>query len=283
MIIPTQVQSDGKNTELTLKCTASRCNKKRQKQLLSPTSSSTLTMSSIAEGKKSFCNISRHELFAIQQMVAPPEERETIWDRKRELQKKSTDKVSRWPNTLAARRKHKEAARSLRLAQLEADRRVNDKKLAEERALDRKKRIDRANRTIYERTDRMKVLRSKRMSVDILKHRDIQIRQKKQFSSIDVEIDKLWHSETIRQCAEYDKKEEAAVSKVKARDKAIAVIQTKQLEDYKDRYIEQLLAERDEGLAIAKNAVAGAEKDRQKGKVKTEKHQKKMFFNVVFF
>ena len=221
-------------------------------------------MSSIAEGKKSFCNISRHELFAIQQMVAPPEERETIWDRKRELQKKSTDKVSRWPNTLAARRKHKEAARSLRLAQLEADRRVNDKKLAEERALDRKKRIDRANRTIYERTDRMKVLRSKRMSVDILKHRDIQIRQKKQFSSIDVEIDKLWHSETIRQCAEYDKKEEAAVSKVKARDKAIAVIQTKQLEDYKDRYIEQLLAERDEGLAIAKNAVAGAEKDRQK-------------------
>ena len=216
------------------------------------------------EEKKSYVNISRRELYNMQQMVAPPEERETIWDRKRELQKKSTERVSQWPNTLAARRKHKEAARSVRLASLEADRRINDKKLAKERAVDRQKRIDRANRTIYERTDRMKVLRSKRMTVDILKHRDIQIRQKKQFSSIDTEIEKLWHSETIRQCADYDKKETAAVAKVKARDKEIAVIQTQQLEDYKDRYIEQLLQERDEGVEIAKQAVEGAEKDRRK-------------------
>ena len=132
-------------------------------------------MSSIAgtEGKKSYVNISRYELYNIQQMVAPPEERETIWDRKRELQKKSNAKVAQWPNTLAARRKHKEEARSVRLAKLEADRRVNDKKVAKERAVDRQRRIDRANRTIYERTDRMKVLRSKRMSADVLKHRDI--------------------------------------------------------------------------------------------------------------
>jgi hypothetical protein len=221
-------------------------------------------MTSLSDEKKSYVNVTRRELYMMQQMVAPPEERETIWDRKRELQKKSTARVSKWPNTLAARRKHKEEARSVRLAELEAGRRVNDKKLAKERAVDRQRRIDRANRTIYERTDRMKVLRSKRMSVDILKHRAIQIRQKKQFSTIDTEIEKLWHSETIRQCAEYDKKESAAVLKVKARDKEIAVIQTKQLEDYKDRYIEQLLQERDEGIEIAKQAVAGAEKDRQK-------------------
>jgi len=91
-----------------------------------------------------------------------------------------------------------------------------------------------------------------------------EIRQKKQFSKIDVEIEKLWHAETIRQCAEYDKKEETAVAKVKSRDKEIAAIQTQQLEDYKDRYIEQLLKERDEGIEIAKQAVVGAEKDRQK-------------------
>ena len=74
----------------------------------------------------------------------------------------------------------------------------------------------------------------------------------------------MWHAETIRQCAEYDKKEETAVAKVKSRDKEIAAIQTQQLEDYKDRYIEQLLKERDEGIEIAKQAVVGAEKDRQR-------------------
>jgi hypothetical protein len=233
-------------------------------------------MSSITSGKQSYVNISRRELYNMQQLVAPPEERETIWDRKRELQKKSTERVSKWPNTLAARRKQKEEARSIRLANLEADRRVNDKKVAKERAVDRQRRIDRANRTIYERTDRMKVLRSKRMSCDILKHREIQIRQKNEFDKIDTEIEKLWHSETIRQCAEYDKKEQAAIAKVKARDKEIAAIQTKQLEDYKDRYIEQLLQERDEGIEIAKKAVEGAELDRLRDVREREAAKKNM-------
>ena len=80
-------------------------------------------MASLSDEKKSYVNVTRRELYMMQQMVAPPEERETIWDRKRELQKKSTARVSKWPNTLAARRKHKEEARSIRLAELEAGRR----------------------------------------------------------------------------------------------------------------------------------------------------------------
>lgn len=211
-----------------------------------------------------FTNISRRELFEIQQLVAPKEERETIWDRKRELQKKSKQRVSQWPNTLAARRKQKEEARSKRLAALEAERRVNDKKLAEERALDRQRRIDRANRTIYERTDRMKVLRSRRMQADILKQRERQLEQKKRFKKVDTEIESLWHQETIRQMAEFDKTEAAQVSKRKARDKEIAAVQTKQLEEYKDKFIQQLLAERDEGEQIAKMAVEQAKKDRER-------------------
>ena len=47
--------------------------------------------------------------------------------------------------------------------------------VAAARALDRQRRIDRANRTIYERTDRMKVLRSRRMQADILKQREKQL------------------------------------------------------------------------------------------------------------
>lgn len=209
-----------------------------------------------------YTNISRRELLEIQQLVAPPEERETIWDRKRELQKKCAARVSQWPNTLAARRKHKEEARSKRLAALEAERRLNDKKLAKERALDRQRRIDRANRTIYERTDRMKVLRSRRMQADILKQREKQIQQKSRVASVSMEIEKLWHQETLRQMAEYDKTESTQVAKRKSRDKEIAAIQTRQLEDYKEKFIKQLLQERDEGEEIARQAVEGAKRDR---------------------
>lgn len=225
----------------------------------SPPPLATMAANAAAGG---YTNISRRELFEIQQLVAPPEERETIWDRKRELQKKCVARVSQWPNTLAARRKHKEEARSKRLAALEKDRRVNDKKLAKERALDRQRRIDRANRTIYERTDRMKVLRSRRMQADILKQREKQIRQKSRVSSVSVEIEKLWHQETMRQMAEFDKTESAQVAKRISRDKEIAAIQTRQLEEYKEKFIQQLLQERDEGEEIARQAVEGAKKDR---------------------
>ena len=54
------------------------------------------------------------------------------------------------------------------------------------------------------------------------------------------EIEKLWHQETLRQMAEFDKTEAAQVAKRKARDKEIAAVQTKQLEDYKEKFIQQL-------------------------------------------
>ena len=122
--------------------------------------------------------LSAGELHNIRRMVQPPEITDTQAARLA-LKKLSDDKISRWPNTLAARRKHKEEARSRRLKAEEDARLANDKRLAAERALDRKVRIERANRMIYEQTDRMKVLRSKRMMADIQKHREKQVKSKK--------------------------------------------------------------------------------------------------------
>ena len=51
--------------------------------------------------------------------------------------------------------------------------------LAAGRAQERKARIERANRMIYEKTDRMKVLKSKLMFTDINAHRARQVEQKK--------------------------------------------------------------------------------------------------------
>lgn len=209
-------------------------------------------------------HLSRSELAEIQSLVAPKQKQTSLLARKAELQKLSKSRVEKWPNTLAHRRKMKEQARSVRLAKLEADRRENDKTLARERALDRQQRIQRANRMIYERTDRMKVLRSRRMLADILKHRKKQISQKKRFTDMESELDKLWHAESVRQMAEYDEREEAALAARKAKEQEIAAVQTQQLEEYKDRYIQQLIGEREEGERIAEECVQQMKEDREK-------------------
>jgi hypothetical protein len=196
-------------------------------------------------------------------MVQPPEITDTQAARLA-LKKLSDDKISRWPNTLAARRKHKEEARSRRLKAEEDARLANDKRLAAERALDRKVRIERANRMIYEQTDRMKVLRSKRMMADIQKHREKQVKSKKSFGRYEVEIERLWQLELKRQMSEYDKKEELEKMKREKKHIDLAVTQKKQLEEYKQRYIDRLYAEREEGLRIAEQCVREVKEDKAK-------------------
>ena len=72
----------------------------------------------------------------------------------------SDARVATWPNTLEAMRRNKDIARERRLEAEEAERLKEDKRLAAARAQERKIRIERANRMIYEKTDRMKVLKS---------------------------------------------------------------------------------------------------------------------------
>ena len=105
---------------------------------------------------------------------------------------------------------------------------------------------------------------ARRMLADILKHRRKQIKQKSRMALMNKELDELWHSETVRQMAEYDQREEKALEARKAKHHEIAAIQTKQLEEYKERYIQQLLEERDEGERIAEQAVQQIKEDREK-------------------
>ena len=201
-----------------------------------------------------YTNISRQELMDIHRMVAPKEKTDHMKD-KLDRKARSDARVSKWPNTLEAMRRNKDEARDRRLAAEEEERLKEDKRLAAVRAQERKIRIERANRMIYEKTDRMKVLKSKLMFTDINAHRARQVEQKKFWGTMEEEMNKMWHAEIQRQCQEYDLKEEKEMRKRKAKLTEIAQIQTTQLNEYKERYIAQLRAEREEGIQIAKDCV----------------------------
>jgi hypothetical protein len=199
-------------------------------------------------------SMTRSELLRIRRLVQEPEK--TNEQQKREyLRDLSDTRQQKWPNTLAAMRRQKDEARARREEQLEAERRVRDKEEADRRAEDRRKKIEKANQIIYSQTDKMKVLRSAQLLSDVLKTREKQIRDKARKIDISKKQDALWHNDTLRQCAEFDKKE---VKKLKARkqvSKQVAIDQQEQLEAYKQRYIDVLIDENEEGELIKKKAL----------------------------
>lgn len=213
--------------------------------------------------KANFTNISRQELHNIKMMVAPPVHTDHQKD-KLERKARSDARVAKWPNTLEAMRRNKEEARARRLEAEEAERLKEDKRLAAARAQERKMRIERANRMIYEQTDRMKVLKSQLMFSDIVAHRDRQIEEKKYWNTMEKEMDGMWHQEILRQCKEYDVKETKEEAARKSKFKHIAAIQTKQLEEYKNAYIAQLRQEREEGIKIAEACVREVAEEKAK-------------------
>lgn len=208
----------------------------------------------------------------IQRMVSEPEHTDHMRD-KLDRKKMCDARVSQWPNTLEAMRRNKEAARERRLVNEEAERLKEDKRLAAVRAQERKVRIERANRMIYESTDRMKVLRSQLMFTDINAHRDRQVQQKQYWKTMQKELDGMWHGEIERQMREYDEKEEKDLAARHAKHQDIAKIQTRQLQEYKDKYIAQLRSEREEGIKIA--AACVQEVADEKAKIKAVKDRAK--------
>lgn len=112
--------------------------------------------------------ISSSDLERMRRSVLKEQPRTEAEDRRARLRTMSQARVARWPNTLAAQRKQKEEARKRREEAEEAKRREVDKLEEDRRREERRQLIQRANKILYEQTDRMKQLRSQMMFSDIL-------------------------------------------------------------------------------------------------------------------
>merc|ERR1719478_1970375 len=116
---------------------------------------------------------------------------------RQELQRLSQARVKKWPNTLEAERKRKEARRF-------------EKMDREEEAIAGEKRrmaIERANKMLYDDSDKVKMFHANLLLSDVLKEREAQIEVSRQKKKNERRREKYWAEMQGEAMEEYDRKE----------------------------------------------------------------------------
>lgn len=162
----------------------------------------------------------------------------------------SDARKNRWPNTLEAMRAKKEHAMADRENILEKERQEIDRQEAGLQKSNRMKAIERANRLLYDQTDKMKNLRSQQLFSDVLEDRNIQIEEKKMRSDMDNARSEKYLRIQQQLIIEGDRKEESEADKRQQKNALIAAQQQEQLQAFKENYIRELRLEKEEGTAI---------------------------------
>merc|ERR1719174_3651837 len=133
------------------------------------------------------------------------------------LHELSNTRKGQWPNTIEALRERKDRMRS---EKLEAEEKLRVEIDREEEALQAEKRrlaIERANKMLYDSTDRVKSLHSKLMLADVMEERERQIEVKARLRMREVENEERWYQkqqDAIRRMdAEEDYRDEEEMQK----------------------------------------------------------------------
>ena len=152
-------------------------------------------------------------------------------DRQRELARLhnlSNSRKAKWPNTLEAARERKERARQEKLDAEESLRQEIDR---EEEALQAEKRrlvIERANKMLYDSTDRVKSLHSKLLLTDVYQERERQIEVKTRLKQRE-QVDKArWHQKTQEAIRRMDAEEDSRDEEEAVKRAEVARIRTEQ-------------------------------------------------------
>ncbi|KAH7484437.1 hypothetical protein KRP22_005605 [Phytophthora ramorum] len=211
--------------------------------------------------------LSADDLKRMRASVSPPvqSDREA---RRQEIKLKSEQRTAKWPNTLEAMREKKDRWKKDKEDRLEEERKKIDE---EEMRLQREaqtKQIERANSLLYEQTDRMKTLRSKQLLADVVHHRTIQLEEKRMLKDQDDLTNDLYDQQVFAKVLEDEEEEQRRRKKQLQENARLAVIQKEQLEEYKQRYINELREEKRDGEQMKKQAeqeyLDEMEKERQR-------------------
>lgn len=180
------------------------------------------------------------------------------------LKELSDERASRWPNTLSAGRARKERGRQEKLAAEEAERMEADRAEAELRADQRRVQIERANKILFEETDRVKGFHSTLLKSDTMQENEQLIGYKRQ---IDV-LKKAQEAAFVEQQRQALEMAEAAElrkmqqTRVRALDQKAA--QTQQLDELKTRILAERADGKREGALLKQRAIEEAEEQKQK-------------------
>ncbi|OQR93959.1 hypothetical protein ACHHYP_01998 [Achlya hypogyna] len=197
--------------------------------------------------------ITEADLARIRSNVSEPEvtNREAKRAALRELSQARTNK---WPNTLEAMRRKKENWKKDKEEREEDERRKIDLEEARLQKEARTRQIERANRLLYEQTDKMKTLRSKELLNDVLADREFQIAEKHALKAMDQRVEEGWTALERQQLADANAKQAAEDARRHAKFLELAAIQKTQLEEYKNNFIASLREEKTDGERIKAKA-----------------------------
>lgn len=128
--------------------------------------------------------------------------------------------------------------------------------------------IERANRLLYEQTDRMKTLRSKEFLADVIHHRTLQLEEKRLLKDQDDLTNVLYDQQVVANVIKDEAGEQRAKQKRLEENARLAANQKQQLEEYKQRYINELREEKRDGERMKEQAeqkyLEEVEKERQR-------------------
>jgi hypothetical protein len=174
----------------------------------------------------------------------------------------SESRKAKWPNTLEAARAKKERARQ---DKADADERMRQAIDREEEGLQAEKRrlaIERANKMLYDQTDRVKALHSKLLLCDVIAERERQIVLKKtinQRSSID---DARWYAKEQAAIRRMDEEEDAREAEHASKKEVVAKVRLEQLELQRMRHEKKKKEREEEGMAMRTLTMADLEREK---------------------
>mmetsp|Transcript_1272 Transcript_1272/g.2822 ORF Transcript_1272/g.2822 Transcript_1272/m.2822 type:complete len:473 (+) Transcript_1272:153-1571(+) len=204
------------------------------------------------------------ELRAIQKRILPLEQVEDPQRKKAlHLQQRSKARAGGWGNTLEGSRKANIAARQTRLDQEEAERQKVDEEEANIQLENRRRIIARANRLLYDESDRMKSFHSKMQYSDTLAEREAQVQLKDELGRLEqIREERFLDMEkhNYRKMLERELRE-----KMEYEDKLgkATVVQKQQLMDAKLKRLKFIEEDILEGELLRKKAAEDAEQERK--------------------
>jgi len=221
-------------------------------------------------GRKMATVISASEFERIQQTLLPENERsgdggtrQKVKDRSMELHLKSQARAKTWDNTLEGSRRKKAQDKQKKFDVEELDRQTIDAEEAKIQLDQRKNTIDRANKLLYDESDRMKSFHSKMMVCDVLAEREAQVSLKDELKKLEhvredrfLEMEKQNYRKMLeREMKEKETKEE--LSRLAAR------AQKEQLCEYKEKKFREVEDQMLEGELLRRKAIEDLEGERK--------------------
>jgi len=180
-----------------------------------------------------------------------------------DLHLKSQARAKTWNNTLEGSRRKKAEEKRKKLELEELERQKIDAEEAKIQLDQRKATIDRANKLLYDESDRMKSFHSKMMLCDVLAEREAQMSLKGELKKLEqIREDRFLEMEkqNYRKMLEREMKEKETKEEL---SKIAAKVQKEQLAEYKEKRFREIEDQMLEGELLRRKAIEDLESEKQ--------------------